>query len=277
MVILTKATVQDIKYACTHFHYAKCTPPHQYAYSVYNCDNEWCGCIIFSPGSCYRIACPFDLNNGQVCELVRVALNGKQNCTSECVAAALKRLRQDAPQIKIVVSFADQNQGHLGIIYQATNWIYLGDTHQLDTSNKNGHKPDFYVINGIKMHPRSVYSKGWKQNLQWLRENVDPNANAIKGLPKFKYIYVFDKKLRKKWSEKSRSYPKTVKKFAPCRFCADANENDMAFDNCMGSDSTDVACVNTNRNFIGIELDKNYFDVAQARINSACAEKENAV
>lgn len=55
------------------------------------------------------------------------------------------------------------------------------------------------------------------------------------------------------------------------------NEGDTVLDNCMGSGSTGVACVNTNRNFIGIELDKNYFDIAQARINSACAEKENAV
>ena len=36
----------------------------------------------------------------------------------------------------------------------------------------------------------------------------------------------------------------------------------------MGSGSTGVACVNTNRNFIGIELDKNYFEIAEERINS---------
>lgn len=37
-------------------------------------------------------------------------------------------------------------------------------------------------------------------------------------------------------------------------------------DNCMGSGSTGVACVNTNRNFIGIELDENYFNIAKERI-----------
>ena len=35
----------------------------------------------------------------------------------------------------------------------------------------------------------------------------------------------------------------------------------------MGSGSTGVACVNTNRNFIGIELDENYFNIAKDRIN----------
>ena len=45
-----------------------------------------------------------------------------------------------------------------------------------------------------------------------------------------------------------------------------SNENDIVLDNCMGSGSTGVACVNTNRNFIGIELDENYFKIAKERI-----------
>lgn len=46
-------------------------------------------------------------------------------------------------------------------------------------------------------------------------------------------------------------------------------ENETVLDNCMGSGSTGVACVNTNRNFIGIELDKNYFEIAKERIYKA--------
>lgn len=44
------------------------------------------------------------------------------------------------------------------------------------------------------------------------------------------------------------------------------NEEDVVLDNCMGSGSTGVACVNTNRSFIGIELDENYFKIAEKRI-----------
>ena len=44
------------------------------------------------------------------------------------------------------------------------------------------------------------------------------------------------------------------------------NEGDIVLDNCMGSGSTGVACVNTNRDFIGIELDKDYFNIAKQRI-----------
>ena len=43
-------------------------------------------------------------------------------------------------------------------------------------------------------------------------------------------------------------------------------ENETVLDNCMGSGSTGVACVNTNRNFIGIELDEKYFEIAKKRI-----------
>lgn len=45
-----------------------------------------------------------------------------------------------------------------------------------------------------------------------------------------------------------------------------SNENDVVLDNCMGSGTTGVACVNTNRQFIGIELNENYFNIAKKRI-----------
>ena len=43
----------------------------------------------------------------------------------------------------------------------------------------------------------------------------------------------------------------------------------------MGSGSTGVACVNTNRRFIGIELDDKYFEIAKQRIDAAIRDKEN--
>jgi site-specific DNA-methyltransferase (adenine-specific) len=45
-----------------------------------------------------------------------------------------------------------------------------------------------------------------------------------------------------------------------------SNENDLIVDLTMGSGSTGVACVNTNRSFIGIEMDSNYFEIAKTRI-----------
>ena len=52
------------------------------------------------------------------------------------------------------------------------------------------------------------------------------------------------------------------------------NEGDLVLDNCMGSGSTGVACVNTNRSFIGIELDENYFNIAKERIEQTNENKQ---
>jgi DNA modification methylase len=46
-------------------------------------------------------------------------------------------------------------------------------------------------------------------------------------------------------------------------------ENETVLDNCMGSGSTGVACININRNFIGIEKDDKYFEIAKSRIEKA--------
>lgn len=50
------------------------------------------------------------------------------------------------------------------------------------------------------------------------------------------------------------------------------NENELVLDNCMGSGSTGVACLNTNRNFIGMEKEEKYFDIATERIENIYKE-----
>ena len=52
------------------------------------------------------------------------------------------------------------------------------------------------------------------------------------------------------------------------------NEGETVLDNCMGAGSTGVACVNTGRRFIGMELDQEYFDIAADRIAKAWREKQ---
>lgn len=55
-----------------------------------------------------------------------------------------------------------------------------------------------------------------------------------------------------------------------------SNEGDTILDNCMGSGSTGVACVNTNRNFIGFDLDEHYFEIAKKRIEEAQTASEQS-
>lgn len=90
-------------------------------------------------------------------------------------------------------------------------------------------------------------------------------------------------------NEDGKRHPKTVQKFTRDKggyhptqkpvalleylIKTYTNENDTVLDCCMGSGSTGVACVNTHRNFIGVELNEHYFSIAKERIsgNSDCA------
>lgn len=197
---LTKAAAKAIRFSCLNFRYAKSVPSVQYAYNVYNDSDEWCGCICFGGGAAMNIAAPFGMIQGQVLELVRVALNGKQNATSQCVAAAIKQLHKDDPLVKLIVSYADLDQNHAGTIYQATNWIYLGKMNEGSRSA--------FIINGRKTHPRTIGSSGGVQSLKWVQDHIDKNATLFYTKGKHKYIFVFEKRLRKEWQKKALPYPK---------------------------------------------------------------------
>lgn len=54
-----------------------------------------------------------------------------------------------------------------------------------------------------------------------------------------------------------------------------SNEGDVVLDNCMGSGTTAVACLNTNRNFIGFEITREYYDLSMKRIDEVIYEKRN--
>ena len=182
------------------FHYAKAVPSYKYAFNIYNSAGEWCGVILYGFGATPNIAKPFGLYQGEVLELVRVALNGKQNATSQAVALTLKELRKIAPQIKIIVSYADIDQDHAGTIYQATNWLYLGKFTE-------GMKSAIF-IKGKKTHNKTVIDKYGTSNVEKLKKIVDRNARAFITKGKHKYIFCLCKKQRKKWEKQSMKYPK---------------------------------------------------------------------
>lgn len=70
-------------------------------------------------------------------------------------------------------------------------------------------------------------------------------------------------------------YHPTQKPVALCEYLIKtySNENDLILDNCMGSGTTAIACLNTNRNYIGFENNKQYYDLTNQRINAYLQEK----
>ena len=86
--------------------------------------------------------------------------------------------------------------------------------------------------------------------------NLPKNKKVLKNVLEFK-----------KDTQTSRLHP-TQKPVALLEYLIKTytNENDIVLDNVMGSGSTIVACINANRQYIGMELDENYFDIAKNRI-----------
>lgn len=98
---------------------------------------------------------------------------------------------------------------------------------------------------------------------KWCKEQVTVNSGT--RYPRDVQVFAHDKD----------KYHPTQKPVALCEYLIKTYtiEGDTVLDNCMGSGSTGVACVNTSRNFIGIEMDKEYFRKAKQRIKDAIQNK----
>lgn len=190
---LEKASYKAIKYACMNFHYAKSIPSTRAkvnGYAVFNDKNEWCGVIIFSGGASANMGSPFGLKFGQYAELVRMALNGKQSSTSKVMSLAIKLFKKDNPLVKLLISYADKGQNHIGVIYQATNWYFIDESVSSGTDI-------FYK--GVWRHDR---------NLNELPKKILNELPKRKRSGKYKYIYPLDKSIIPFCKSLAKPYPK---------------------------------------------------------------------
>ncbi len=195
------------KYAVRHWHYSRTMPASKLVRIGTWEDGRFRGCVLFGVGANRHLARPFGLQPTQVCELTRVALaTGREHPTSKVVAISLRMLHRQSPGIKVVVSYADFGREHYGTLYQAGNWIYLGPSQQ-----------SYLKVLGEVVHPRSIYDRYGKggQSVAWLRKHVDPLAERVPMAPKFKYVFPFDKKLRRDLLEIAKPYPKSAAEVTP--------------------------------------------------------------
>lgn len=190
------------KHAVLWWHYSRQMPAAKLVRIGVWEHGRFVGVILYGSGANRHLARPFGLKPTEACELVRVALAPDRTYpTSRCLAISLKMLKRQSPGLQLVVSYADTKEGHLGIIYQATNWLYLGASTQ-----------PYLRVRGKIEHPRSLYDRYGKggQQIAWLRANVDPNAERVQMPPKLKYVYAFHRDLRQRLAEQAKPYPKRV-------------------------------------------------------------------
>jgi hypothetical protein len=195
------------KHAVMRWHYSRAMPSSKLVrFGVWE-KKKFSGTIIFGLGANRHIARPFGLKDQEVCELVRVALApGREHPTSKCVAISLRMLRRQSPGLKLVVSYADAGQGHVGTLYQAVGFYFIGTSDQ-----------SYIRVRGTIEHPRTLWDRFGRQgqSIPWLRENVDPRAERVPMAPKLKYVFPLDKKLRRDLEAIARPYPKSAAEVNP--------------------------------------------------------------
>ena len=194
------ATHEAAKYAVENWHYSESMPAGKLVKVGAWENGKFIGVVLFGRGAAINIGSPFGLPQTEVCELVRVALRSHATPVSRIMAIALKFLRQANPLMRLVISFADTEQGHHGGIYQANGWIYCGDS-------SNDRK---YKVKGKVYHPKtlhSLYGKGG-QSIPWLRANIDPKAISFVTAGKRKYLMPLDKEMKKQILPLAKPYPK---------------------------------------------------------------------
>lgn len=186
-----------IDYACRHWHYARQVPAGRLmGLGVWE-GERFVGVIVFGRGATPSIGKPYGLEQGQICELVRVALRDHETPVSRMLAVALRLLKRRCPGLRLVISYAASEEGHYGGIYQAGGWLYEGpmDSYKIE-------------IHGRLVHARSVGSRYGRHHIAFLREMIDPNARAVRGLIRHKYLMPLDEEMRALAKAKARPYPK---------------------------------------------------------------------
>jgi len=177
------------KFAVEHWHYSGVMSAGKAVKIGVWEDNVFIGAVVYARGANNNIGKPYRLQQTEICELVRVALTNHKTPVSKIVSLAQKKLLSISPGLKLLVSYADPEEGHNGGIYQAMNWVYVGSScPQRETLGTDG----------SIVHKRSAFGKfGTVSGLRY-----------SKILWKHKYLYPLDRIMRKKIESLAKPYPK---------------------------------------------------------------------
>jgi hypothetical protein len=173
-------------------HYAKRMPCVQYAFGLFE-DNVLQGIVTYSPPPAPAIKQAIFGGEMQdiVFELNRLCIDTPmRNAASILVGRSLEMM----PKPSCVVSYADGGQGHVGYIYQATNFLFIGAVTAHDCE---------FEINGVKTHGRALTDRGITNHIEWAKDN---GVKMIKPMPKNRYVYFCGSKGQKKTMRKKLAY-----------------------------------------------------------------------
>jgi len=184
------------RYAVEHWHYSRSLPCSKTARLGAWEDGKFIGAIVFAWGANRYLAGEYKLKMTESAELCRIALSKHTTPVSRIISIAVNMLKREMPGIRLLVSYADLNQGHEGKIYQASNWMFVGMT---------GYEAGI-TLNGKLTHRRTINSKYGTSDIQWLQKCIDPNATRHQGKPKLKYLLPLDDEIAEQIKPLSKPY-----------------------------------------------------------------------
>ena len=182
------------EYAVSRWHYSRSMPVSKSARLGVWEHGEFIGAVIFAWGANPNLGRPFGLDMLEVAELVRVALREHATPVSRIISIAVRLLRRQSPGLRLLVSFADTDQGHHGGIYQAAGWTYTGTTPV---------KFD-YVLHGQKLQRRAYTGANFGKP----RLAVPAGAIKVRSPVKHRYCLPLDEAMRARIAPLARPYPK---------------------------------------------------------------------
>jgi hypothetical protein len=157
------------------------------------------GVMTFGVGPFYGYKLVDGATPDDVVTLTRLWLSDElpRNSESKVLGTALRSLKRDT-SIKFVLAYSDPAVGHLGIIYQATNWLYTG----LSTAT-----PLYDIGDGILHHSRSLAHQLGSHSIRYLTlQGI--NARIIPQQAKHRYIYFLKESWRSRLAVPVLPYPK---------------------------------------------------------------------
>lgn len=168
-------------------HYAKRMCPISYAFGLYEA-GELIGVVTYGmpASSALRIGLCGEKWIDNVIELNRLCCVSKPNSASFLVGRSLRML----PKPLIVVSYADTEQGHVGYVYQATNFIYTG---------LSAKRTDWKLKGQEHLHGVTVadMSRGQENRAQWMRDKFGDDFYLKDRSRKHRYIFFLGSKKQK--------------------------------------------------------------------------------
>ena len=198
------ASHEAAKYACINWHYSKSLPIGKLVKVGVWEDGNYIGCIIYSRGTARDLGTAYNLTQTECVELTRVALKAHKAPVSRMLALSLKFLKKLNKKIKLVVSFAAKSQNHHGGIYQATNWIYVGETLPIMECTYKGkrlaNRSFTTLVRKSKYTASEWIENGWVKN--------------VEKVSKHRYLMPLDDEVRKKITPLKKPYPKRTKEQA---------------------------------------------------------------